>query len=59
MSNRIGGFVPVEKRAFVEAVISRRNRYVMQAEGLQARVDKLYAKITALDEEIAAACDPF
>jgi uncharacterized coiled-coil DUF342 family protein len=35
--------------------MDRRNKYHAQAEGLQGRVDKLRAKIDALDNEIAAA----
>jgi hypothetical protein len=55
--NKGGGFVPVEKRAYIQTVIDRRNKYMGQAESLQARADKLYAKVDALDEEIAAACE--
>ncbi len=53
MVNRVGGFVPPEKRAHLQEMIDRRNRYAKQACGLQARVDKLEAKIAAIDNEIA------
>ena len=57
MSDPVGGFVPVEKREYVQGLMDRRNKYAMQAEGLQARADKLYAKVDALDNEIDAACE--
>jgi hypothetical protein len=49
--------VPVEKRAHVQSLIDRRNKFAGQAAGLQARVNKLEAKIAAVDAEIAAACE--
>jgi hypothetical protein len=36
----------------VEEMIAQRNKWVLQARGLQKRVDKLRAKIDALDAEI-------
>jgi hypothetical protein len=55
MSNRIGGVVPVEQREYVQQLIDRRNKFARQRDGLQGRVDKLDAKIAAVDREIAAA----
>ena len=51
------GFVPIERRAFVQAIIDRRNKYAAQAKGLQARADKLYKKVEALDDQIVAECE--
>jgi len=57
MSTVSKGVIPVEKRAHIQSVIDRRNKYMTQAEGLQARADKLYKKVDALDAEIVAACE--
>jgi chromosome condensin MukBEF ATPase and DNA-binding subunit MukB len=42
----------VDVHAHLKAMIERRNKYFVQRNGLQARVDKLDAKINAMDEEI-------
>jgi hypothetical protein len=44
-------FVPVEKRAYVQALMDRRN-------GLVCQCEELHAKITEIDNEIDAACEP-
>lgn len=49
------GVIPPQKRAYVQALMDRRNEFVRQAEGLQARMDALHAKIAAFDDEIADA----
>jgi hypothetical protein len=53
----MSGIVPPEKREYVQGLMDRRNKYHAQADGLQARVDKIRAKIDALDNDIAAACE--
>ena len=40
----------------IEQLITRRNTFVRQADGLRARVAKLEAKIKAADAEIADEC---
>jgi hypothetical protein len=49
--NEVGGLVPIERREYVQALMDARNGFVRQCEELEA-------KIAALDDEIAAACEP-
>lgn len=41
----------------LQPLIDRRNRFVLQCRGLQARVDKLESRIAALDDEIQRMVD--
>jgi aconitase B len=43
----------MEDKEQLQATIDRRNKYVRQARGLQARADALYAKIARIDAELA------